>query len=138
MRARVQRATAAAGFDPAKMKAGRPIVLDDQDLPRRGSGFFWPRRAMMLSRIPGPGPRCGLGAVDRRRRQLGQAGSAHVGLGAVDRRRRQLGQAGSAAGLSNARCGCGPWAVSGQNSKEQDPIFLFPGKLNMQIGSKEK
>ena len=53
MRVRVQRATTAAGFDLAKMKADRPIVLDDQDLPRRGSGFFWPRRAMMLSRIPG-------------------------------------------------------------------------------------
>ena len=87
MRVRVQGATVAAGFDPAKMKADRPIVLDDQDLPRRGSGFFWPRRAMMLSRIPGLGPRCALGAVDRRRRQLGQAGSA--------------------AGLSDVRCARG-------------------------------
>ena len=68
MRVRVQGATAAAGFDPAKMKADRPIALDDQDSPRRDSGFFWPWRAMMLGRIPGPGPHCGLGA--------GEGGSA--------------------------------------------------------------
>ena len=99
MRVRVQGVMAAAGFDPAKMKADRPIALDDRDSPRRGSGLFWPWRAMMLGRIPGLGPRCGLGAVDRRRRQLGQAGSA--------------------AGLSDARCACGPGReLLGQNGQE--------------------
>ena len=68
MRVRVQGVTAATGFDPANMKADRPIALDDRDSPRRGSGLFWPWRAMMLGRIPGLGPRCGLG--------VGEGGSA--------------------------------------------------------------
>ena len=65
MRARVLGAMAYAGFDPAKLKADRPIALDDQDSPRRGSGLFWPRRAMLLGRIPGPGPGYGLSAGER-------------------------------------------------------------------------
>jgi len=70
MRARVQGATAYAGFDPAKLKADRPIALDDQDSPRRGSGLFLPRRAMLLGQILGPGLGCGLGAGQRAESRL--------------------------------------------------------------------
>ena len=95
MRVRVQGATAVAGFDPAKMKADRPIALDDQDSPCRGSGLFWPRRALLLGRNPGPGPGCGLGAGERAPRGL----SARMGHGSW------AGFAGARARVSR------PWAA---------------------------